>query len=123
MKRDMNLVRKVLLFVEALPESDGFTQFKDSNFTERQVEYHAVMLVEEGLLKRDGVFVEAEGGISFICDALTYSGHDFLDAARDDTIWRKAMDKIAGTTGSVSIEVLKAVLIDLGKKALGLGTA
>lgn len=122
MKRDMHLVRKLLLFVEALPEGDEVVLFKNDDHTAAQIEYHAELLIKEGLLEKDRVFFETDddGGISLLPDALTFSGHDFLDAARNDTIWQKAMDKVAGTTGSVSLEVLKALLIDLGKKALGL---
>ena len=122
MKRDMNLVRDMLLFIEALPAADEFARFNNSKHSTADIEYHATMLVREGLLTKDRVFFEHddEGGISFLPDAITFTGHDFLDAARNDTIWNKALDKVGSTTGSVSLDVLKAVLIDLGKRALGL---
>jgi hypothetical protein len=51
---------------------------------------------------------------------LTWAGHDFLDAARDDALWRQATEKVTAQVGSVAFEVLKAVLSDLASRALGL---
>ena len=40
---------------------------------------------------------------------MTSSGHDYLDAIRDDTVWAKIKD-VTGKTGGVSLGILK----DLG---------
>jgi hypothetical protein len=51
---------------------------------------------------------------------LTWQGHEFLDAARNDTIWRKATGKLVAVTGGTSLEVLKELLIAGAKQAVGL---
>ena len=43
--------------------------------------------------------------------SLTWQGHEFLDAARNDTIWRKAKKKVLETTGGLAFDVLKAALL------------
>ena len=49
---------------------------------------------------------------------MTWEGHEFLDAARKDTLWDRAKEKTLKATGGLSLDVLKGVLIELGKQAL-----
>ena len=42
---------------------------------------------------------------------LTWKGHDFIDHARDEVTWKRAVDTIARAGGAMTIEVLKAVLV------------
>ena len=51
---------------------------------------------------------------------LTWSGHEFADAARDETRWIKAMGIIKEKSGTVTIAVLTQLLSALMKSALGL---
>jgi hypothetical protein len=46
----------------------------------------------------------------FVVRELTYSGHEFLDAARSDTLWATAKEKMMESTGALTIEGLKGVL-------------
>ena len=41
---------------------------------------------------------------------LTYSGHEFLDAARGDTVWHKAKALTLKSTGTLTLEGLKIAL-------------
>lgn len=56
----------------------------------------------------------------FIGVALTWEGHEFLDAARSDTVWVKATSTIGQQVGSAGIEVLKALLQATIKGMIGL---
>jgi hypothetical protein len=51
---------------------------------------------------------------------LTWEGHEFLDAARDDTRWKRAWTIVREKAGSVTVDVLKQVLTSLMKDALAL---
>jgi hypothetical protein len=53
-------------------------------------------------------------------NSLTWQGHEFLDASRNDAVWKKTMDLVREKGGSVSFEVLKTVLIKLAAAQLGL---
>ena len=53
---------------------------------------------------------------------LTWTGHEFLDAARNDTIWHKAGDRIKKSGVDVTISLMKEILNHLLKQALGLTT-
>jgi hypothetical protein len=41
---------------------------------------------------------------------LTYRGHEFLDAARNDGIWEKAKTAVVESTGVLTLEGLKVAL-------------
>jgi hypothetical protein len=68
-------------------------------------------MCEAGLLDAN-VLTGAHGEpMQAIIFGLTWEGHDFLDAARDDTIWKAARDKIIkpgmSWTFSILLEWLK----------------
>jgi hypothetical protein len=46
---------------------------------------------------------------------LTWEGHEFLEAARDEKRWKKVVTDIVKKTGSLSYELLKAWLIQVMK--------
>ena len=51
---------------------------------------------------------------------LTWQGHEFLDAARDNTIWNRAMATVKDKIGSIPFTLLQQLLIQLGAASLGL---
>jgi hypothetical protein len=121
MKRDMDLIRKILFHVE---KCDNL-QFAIEGYEEQCVAYHVRLLVEAGLLHAvaqtclSGTIVLQECGHT----GLTWAGHEFLEASRDEGLWTKAK-MAAGSTGGMVLDVLKSVLIGLtteaAKKAAGL---
>jgi hypothetical protein len=115
MKRDMNLIRLLLL------ETEGEEPKPDlSVFSEDQRLYHSALLIEADLVH--GQIIEDGSGqpASTVTLRLTWAGHEFLDAARNDTIWHKAGERIKKSGVDVSLSVLKEVLNQLLKQSLGL---
>ena len=51
---------------------------------------------------------------------LTSAGHDFADAARSDSTWKKATAVAKDKAGGVTLDVMKQVLISIVKDTLGL---
>lgn len=51
---------------------------------------------------------------------LSWAGHEFLDAARDEGTWQRAKKKATAKGGGIVFDVLKAVLISEAKQHLGL---
>ena len=54
-----------------------------------------------------------------MCPALTYEGHEFLDAARNDTLAAKAKATAIWDAGALTLEGLKITLTTLIKHKLG----
>lgn len=120
MKRDLDLIRKILLTIE--DEASGFAprSLKIDGYTDVQVAYHAFLLVDAGLV--DGSVVKTNTGHApeGMIRNLNWAGHEFAEAARDDTRWNKAMGIVKEKGGSITMDVLKDLLTSLMKLAIGL---
>ena len=118
MKRDMDLIRAMLLAIES--DSSGFApKIEIPDYTEEQINYHAFLLGEAGLAEVSSTTTNYSKSPEAMVKHLTWAGHEFLDSARDNTIWNQAKDKI-GKIGGAAIQVWIALLIEQGKKQLGL---
>ena len=121
MKRDMDLVRSILFKIEeALPgRSLGSREFARLNHSHQELLEHLLIMHERELIRGHAV-KSTEGVIAFQVFGLTWEGHEFLDAARNDTFWNEAKKRLANKGVSAGIEVLGPVLIKIAKEAMGL---
>src|SRR5687768_8627056 len=97
MKRDMELVRAILLEVEKAGPNGEPIEITDKSVEE--VNYHIKRMKEAGLI--DAVISEtilsgSTPSSPYRIVEMTWKGHDFLDAARDTGVWRKALSRIGG---------------------------
>lgn len=119
MKRDLELVRKMVLAVEEAPT--GYApQLSFDDYTGAQVGYHAYLLVDAGLAKGHDVSTMGSEGPEAMITSLTWAGHEFAEAARDDTRWQKAMGLVKAKGGSVTLGILTQLLTGLMKGAFGI---
>ena len=51
---------------------------------------------------------------------LTSAGHDFIDAIRDDTVWKRTWGLVQAAVTSVSVDLLKQVATHYAKEQMGL---
>ena len=122
MKRDMDLVRTILLKVEADPKFDGTMQPASAvklgieGHSEGEVAYNSAQLVEAGFLT--GNTKMATQGLVMV-GKLTWEGHEFLDTVRDPDIWRKTKDR-AKTVTTVGLGFLWEIAKAEIKTKLGL---
>lgn len=119
MKRDMELIRKIAFVVEAASrlESDDIAI---NGFTQEAIAYHVELMVESGLLSATDITdIESEWS-QFRINRLTSRGHDFVDAARNDSIWTKSIEAIKKTVGGTTLELLMQYLKAEAGRALGL---
>ena len=108
MKRDLDLIRSILLRVEQSEGAENYDRMEE----DKKVIYQVELLKEAGFIDvrshSDGHFVRR----------LTWRGHDFLDAVRDDTVWNRTKEKISSTVGSASVEIVKAAAEGVTKAML-----
>ena len=121
MKRNMDLVRQILLQIEAT-ESGKAIKLDLPDCGEEEVGLHVELMIEHGLI--EGNVAPSHDGpahriLTYRIKRMTWEGHDFLDAARKDTIWNKAKEKCLEATGGLAFDVLKTCLTELGKEAIG----
>ncbi len=88
-------------------------------YDQKTISEHVRLLLDAGLVR--GELTHFIGGrISFHVSGLTWNGHDFLDAARDTTIWTKAKATVLKPTASITFDVLLEWLKVQAKQTLGL---
>src|SRR5687768_1622590 len=112
MKLDMDLVRAILQKVEEAPANTRAGRITVEGYDEDVVTEHVELLTQRGLLEAS----IAPGGFGgkriavISVRALTWEGHEFLGNARNESTWNKTKELIKEKGGSVSFDVLKAVL-------------
>lgn len=118
MQRDLELIRTILLELERAPTPNQ-DELRLPDVSEEQIGYHVKLLHQAGFVEAIDISTREEP-MAWLPLGLTWAGHEFLDAARNQTTWRRALQNVQGTAGSVPISVLQALLISFGKAALGL---
>src|SRR4051812_16606209 len=100
MKRDMDLVRKILLKLEEDTDTGMVINFTIDGYEPDLVSYHVYLLSDAGLLHAKNVsdLTYFEWAPSF----LTWAGHEFLDASREEGRWQKAKKMVMEKTGGLS---------------------
>ncbi|HVN76941.1 MAG TPA: DUF2513 domain-containing protein [Thermoanaerobaculaceae bacterium] len=119
MKRDLDLIRKIVLAIEEAPTGFAPTLSFDG-YTQAQIGYHAWLLIDAGYATGADMTNMGSEGPEAMLRSLTWAGHEFADAARDDSRWNKALGMVKEKTGTVTIDLLKQLLGTLMKAALGL---
>lgn len=120
MHRDMDLIRQILFEVEKCSNGYAPQEIKVDGYKPEQISYHVALLGQAGLMQVQDVTSMGSSGPEAIPLNLTWEGHDFLDAARNDTMWSQAKQKAKAVGGTLSLAVLKQVLDSLLKTHLGL---
>lgn len=119
MKRDMELVRQVLLQTEQSATVDNVIDLHIEGYSPEEISYHVKILSDAGLLEAHN-FSDSEN-FEWKPTSLTWKGHEFLDAARNETVWKKATEIVKDKGGSVPFEVLKDLLIKGAATLFGVG--
>jgi hypothetical protein len=118
MKRNLDLVRLILLKAEEKNTPSRWIIPSIEGFSGEEVAYHIKILIEANLI--DGIDLTTSDGYQYGIRNLTWEGHEFLDAARDEGIWKKAKQKFGSKIFSVSFDIVKDLLISLTRQELGL---
>lgn len=119
MKRDMELVRQVMLAVESWPSEGGDPSFGALKRSDEDIMYNIYQAIKAGLL--DGVVSESSDGLFCRVFRLTPEGHDFLDNARNQFVWNEVMDDVKNRGfATASFEVVKRLLDAAVRKRFGL---
>lgn len=119
MRRDMDLVREILLAVESYPHGYAPQTLSIEGYTQEQIGYHAYLLLQAGLVEGLNRNLDQAPSPSAIIINLTWSGHEFLSSSRSPTVWMQAKQVMA-KVGDGSFGVWQSVLTELVKHSLGI---
>jgi DNA-binding transcriptional ArsR family regulator len=111
MKRDMELIRKILIALEDSNRTQGVIPLKFDGYSEDQISYHVKILAEEGIIT--AIDYSNSSGFEWIAKGLTWDGHDYIDAIRDEGSWQKVKEWIKSTGKVLTMETLKQAVKEL----------
>jgi len=120
MKRDMELIRKLVLALEASPTGYAPKNLEIEGYTDEQIGYHAHLMIDAGLATGSDTTHMGSSSPEAMLRSLTWVGHEFAEAARDESRWKKAMVIVQEKGGSITLSLLTQLLTTLMKGALGL---
>ena len=124
MKLDMDLGREILRKLEDDDKAigHGWVELTFDDRSGDEVSYHVRLLHEAGLIEARNLSVMGPTGFCWKAERLTWAGHQFLEASREEGLWQKAKQIAKEKAGGLSFDVLKTVLIqlaiDAAKRAL-----
>jgi len=120
MKRDMELIRSILLQVESNDfRPDEIPKYKD--FPDEIIAYHVELLIRSGYLT--GLTHPIGNNIRQFdhIESLTWEGHDLLDTIREDSIWASIKDQIKKSGSdirSVPLKIIAKFALDIVEQKL-----
>ena len=117
MKRDLDLIREILLYVEKNCDGQNAPNFRESDLYKSNgvnvIFEHVTLAIERGLLEADHY------SNGWHLKRLTWDGHDFLANASVPEVWGTAKKIAGGLAFGVFCNVLAKVATDYGLGLLG----
>jgi uncharacterized protein DUF2513 len=119
MTRDMDLVRKILLAMEAEPGGYAPQGLAIEGYDEHTIGHHCWLMNQAELIIADDVTSQGDNAPTAIPTTITWHGHEFIAATREPSIWNRAL-AITKRAGGATFPVLMKVLTDLALERMGL---
>jgi Hypothetical protein (DUF2513) len=134
MKRDFDLVRKILILFEARePSAPMIETVEIEGYTEPIIKYHFRLLYEAGFLLGQPVHAhivtpstvghrnvhDTPVLIDVIAAELTWEGQEFLCKIKNEGIWNKIKETVKDKGGSVAFAVINQIATSLALAAVG----
>jgi len=116
MRRDPDLIRHILLRVAEHEDPQEWMDPDLGEWSADQVSYHVQILDQAGLL--EGWNRSAIGVFRWSARNLTWQGHQLLDAARNEDVWRQAKARLDEHGVGYDFDLVLEVLRDVARSRL-----
>lgn len=125
MKRDLDLVRSILIYVEKAEDEVDAEDLVTDSWPFEIVAYHIRLMAHHGLVDLSDDTRDMNGEtLSLTVSGLTWDGQDYLDAIRDPKVWAKVKKTVKEAIGSTTFEVVRQtgalVAMSMVKASLGM---
>jgi hypothetical protein len=117
MKRDIDLSREILFEMEKQDGSERSIKVVVEGHTEEEINYHLRLLKDAGFIEAS--VLGTRFGAIVTPTRLTWSGHEFIEAARSSKVWDGAKAFVLKTTGTLTLEGLKLAIPHVLKNLMG----
>jgi len=106
-KRDLELIRKLLIFFEKKESSQHVEVPPIEGYDEPAIKYHLVLLNDAGLLRCEPVRSSTSDRVIYVLPFdLTWEGHEFLAKVKNEGVWKKIRAVVAAKGGSLAFSVV-----------------
>ena len=126
MKRDLDLIREIMLVLEDKMEYDKNFQsahlievIQDKTLSAEKLAYHVGLLVENDFIKAKEYKYQSGEPTDYLINTITSQGQDFIDTIRQDTTWNKIKEK-ASSLGGFTLPLLVDIGTEYLKKQIGI---
>ena len=124
MKRDIDLVRSILIYVENAADEVDADEMATERWPIEAVAYHVRLMAHHGLVDVSRDARDMNGNtIELTVAGITWDGQDYLDSIREPKVWGRVKTALAGTVGSTTLDVVRqtASMVALAMVREGLG--
>jgi hypothetical protein len=108
MKRDMDLIREILLYAEESPAGTPWSARPLLDHDLKEVIEHVMLLKDAGYV--DATTLQHSAAM---IRRITHDGHEFLNTSRDKTLWEKAKEQAKNLGAPITIATVKTLLDQL----------
>ena len=117
MKRDLDLIKYICSNIE---ESSSFYVTNvdpKGEYSIEQIHNHLILLYEVGYI--EGKITKSESGKIFSYRVrLTNEGYEFIELAKNNTVWNKFKEQLKSRSIDLSFTVVKEILISITRSVL-----
>lgn len=104
MKRDMDLIRLILLKIEN-SEDEEIENLTIKGYSTKEILYNAKLLEQNNMIE----YCKEDIIGNYYIGSMTWDGSDYLDKVRDDSKWKKIKDVIKEKALPFTFDIVKNV--------------
>lgn len=111
MKRDLELIRRILLAIENSGPQDrlSVSSFVTDTFPPAMVSLHIKLLLDCDYIEAFPLRYIGASYDDFIIKRITSNGYDYLDSVKNNTVWNKTKEKLSAVGGEAALDVVKEI--------------
>jgi hypothetical protein len=109
MKRDMDLIRKILFKIEEEVNNTAEFNIDIDGYTLNQIAYHCSILFDGGYITDYKALTADDEIDDFGVGHLTWEGHEFIEKIRSETVWNKTKETVTKKGLPMALDVIKDV--------------
>lgn len=113
--RDLDRIRELLIYLEEQPGRYGDVPVAGEPYFRSSDGYQFQLMGQAGFIHDRGA--DLATGLPVLV-SITFAGHDYLDAIRNEGIWEQTKNAVAETGGGAALDIVKAVATGFLKKQL-----
>ncbi len=96
--------------VEKQPNTEGIYDLQVEGYSIDEISFNTYLMEEAGLIEASfAKFGNGEYELTYL-NRLTWKGHEFLDNARNETVWKKTLALVKEKGGSISFNIFQNLL-------------